>query len=116
VPPWVRVYRIQRDIPMPLVSSGVERGNLRELALVRMAALGLRCRDVRTREVGIQDIHRAVSGGGGGEGQEGREGKGAGGEGVRGRQGGRVKEGVCMQEGCDEAVDVACSRVERVAA
>jgi elongator complex protein 3 len=29
VPPWTRVYRIQRDIPMPLVSSGVEHGNLR---------------------------------------------------------------------------------------
>lgn len=31
VPPWVRVYRVQRDIPMPLVTSGVEKGNLREL-------------------------------------------------------------------------------------
>lgn len=60
VPPWVRVYRIQRDIPMPLVTSGVETGNLRELALARMAHLGLRCRDVRTREVGIQDIHHKV--------------------------------------------------------
>ena len=54
VPPWVRVYRIQRDIPMPLVTSGVEVGNLRELALARMGVLGLRCRDVRTREAGIQ--------------------------------------------------------------
>jgi elongator complex protein 3 len=54
VPPWVRIYRIQRDIPMPLVTSGVEVGNLRELALARMAQLGLRCRDVRTREAGIQ--------------------------------------------------------------
>lgn len=35
-------------------------GNLRELALARMARLGLRCRDVRTREVGIQDIHHRV--------------------------------------------------------
>ena len=26
VPPWTRVYRVQRDIPMPLVSSGVEHG------------------------------------------------------------------------------------------
>jgi elongator complex protein 3 len=42
---------------MPLVTSGVEHGNLRELALARMAELGLKCRDVRTREVGIQDIH-----------------------------------------------------------
>ena len=60
IPPWVRAYRIQRDIPMPLVSSGVEKGNLRELALARMGELGLQCRDVRTREVGIQDIHHAV--------------------------------------------------------
>lgn len=60
VPPWVRIYRIQRDIPMPLVSSGVEKGNLRELALNRCMHLGLRCRDVRTRECGIQDIHHKV--------------------------------------------------------
>eukprot|EP00960_Hanusia_phi_P055754 763054-Hanusia_phi.AAC.7 len=60
VPPWTRIYRIQRDIPMPLVSSGVEHGNLRELALDRMKELGLRCRDVRTREVGIQEIHKNV--------------------------------------------------------
>lgn len=29
-----------RDIPMPLVSSGVEHGNLRELALARMKDMG----------------------------------------------------------------------------
>jgi hypothetical protein len=33
VPPWTRIYRIQRDIPMPLVTSGVEHGNIRELVL-----------------------------------------------------------------------------------
>ncbi|XP_055917027.1 elongator complex protein 3 [Eupeodes corollae] len=60
VPPWTRVYRVQRDIPMPLVSSGVEHGNLRELALARMKDLGTDCRDVRTREVGIQEIHNKV--------------------------------------------------------
>ncbi|KAI8319455.1 elongator complex protein 3 [Martensiomyces pterosporus] len=60
VPPWTRVYRVQRDIPMPLVTSGVEHGNLRELALQRMKDLGTQCRDVRTREVGIVDIHTKV--------------------------------------------------------
>ncbi|KAF5297698.1 hypothetical protein FQA39_LY12029 [Lamprigera yunnana] len=60
IPPWVRVYRVQRDIPMPLVSSGVEHGNLRELALARMRDLELKCRDVRTREVGITEIHHKV--------------------------------------------------------
>eukprot|EP00029_Vermamoeba_vermiformis_P009278 TRINITY_DN4576_c0_g2_i1.p1 TRINITY_DN4576_c0_g2~~TRINITY_DN4576_c0_g2_i1.p1 ORF type:complete len:607 (-),score=222.43 TRINITY_DN4576_c0_g2_i1:36-1820(-) len=60
VPPWTRIYRIQRDIPMPLVTSGVEYGNLRELCLKRMHDLGYKCRDVRTREVGIKDIHHKV--------------------------------------------------------
>ncbi|KAE8211098.1 hypothetical protein CF319_g5599 [Tilletia indica] len=60
VPPWTRVYRVQRDIPMPLVSSGVENGNLRELALQRMRDFGTTCRDVRYREVGIHEIHTRV--------------------------------------------------------
>lgn len=45
---------------MPLVTSGVEYGNLRELALARMRDFGTVCRDVRTREVGIVDIHTKV--------------------------------------------------------
>lgn len=59
-PPWMRVYRIQRDIPMPLVTSGVETGSLRQLAMQRMSDLGLSCRDIRSREVGIHDIHKRV--------------------------------------------------------
>jgi len=61
VPPWTRIYRIQRDIPMPLVSSGVEHGNLRELALARMRDLNLPCKDVRSREVGMKQIHERVT-------------------------------------------------------
>ena len=60
VPPWTRVYRVQRDIPMPLVTAGVEHGNLRELCLARMADLGTTCRDVRTREVGITQVHHQI--------------------------------------------------------
>lgn len=48
------------SLSRPLVSSGVEHGNLRELALARMKDLGTTCRDVRTREVGIQEIHNKV--------------------------------------------------------
>ena len=33
---------------MPLVSSGVENGNVRELALAKMKEMNLVCRDVRT--------------------------------------------------------------------
>lgn len=60
VPPWTRIYRVQRDIPMPLVTAGVDNGNLRELALARMRDFGTKCRDVRTREVGIQEVHHKV--------------------------------------------------------
>lgn len=60
VPPWTRIYRVQRDIPMPLVSSGVENGNLRELALQRLKDFGAVCRDIRHREVGIHEIHHKV--------------------------------------------------------
>ena len=45
---------------MPLVSSGVEHGNLREKALWRMKEFGTECRDIRTREVGIQEIHKKI--------------------------------------------------------
>ncbi|MBW0499606.1 hypothetical protein O181_039321 [Austropuccinia psidii MF-1] len=60
IPPWTRVYRVQRDIPMPLVTSGVENGNLRELALQRLKDFGAVCRDIRHREVGIHEIHFKV--------------------------------------------------------
>lgn len=33
---------------------------MRELALERMKDMGTECRDVRTREVGIQEIHQKV--------------------------------------------------------
>ena len=45
---------------MPLVTSGVEYGNLRERALSRMKEFGTDCRDIRTREVGIQEIHKRI--------------------------------------------------------
>nr|CAG4649152.1 EOG090X02DF [Scapholeberis mucronata]SVE93493.1 EOG090X02DF [Scapholeberis mucronata] len=60
VPPWTRIYRVQRDIPMPLVRQ-VEPGLWKtEITLARMADYGMVCRDVRTREVGIQEVHNKV--------------------------------------------------------
>ncbi|KII60988.1 Elongator complex protein 3 [Thelohanellus kitauei] len=58
VPPWVRVYRIQRDMPLALVSScGAPFCHLRELVMERMKNLGLKTYDVRTREVGHRELH-----------------------------------------------------------
>jgi elongator complex protein 3 len=51
-PPWVRVQRIQRDIPVQLIGAGVLKSNLRQLVKRRMADRGLACRCIRCREVG----------------------------------------------------------------
>jgi len=52
---------MQRDIPMPLVSSGVEHGNLRQLALAQMQDLDLPCKYIRTRDVGMKQTHEQVN-------------------------------------------------------
>lgn len=52
IPPWVRIHRIQRDIPARLIAAGVRTGNLRQLAQRRLAERGERCRCLRCREPG----------------------------------------------------------------
>jgi len=52
VPPWVRIMRVQRDIPLPRIDAGVDKSNLRQLAENRLESHGGRCRCIRCREVG----------------------------------------------------------------
>lgn len=52
LPPWVRIQRIQRDIPARLIAAGVRASNLREKALDLVRAQGAHCRCLRCREVG----------------------------------------------------------------
>jgi elongator complex protein 3 len=52
VPKWVRIQRIQRDIPSNLIVDGVKRGNLRILVREKLAREGARCKCIRCREVG----------------------------------------------------------------
>jgi elongator complex protein 3 len=52
LPPWVRIQRIQRDIPARLIAAGVRTSNLRERALERLRAEGAHCRCLRCREAG----------------------------------------------------------------
>jgi elongator complex protein 3 len=51
-PPWVRIQRVQRDIPSPLVEEGVKKSNLRQLAQKELHRNGHECRCVRCREIG----------------------------------------------------------------
>ncbi len=50
-PEWVRIQRIQRDIPVNK-AIGLDKGNIRQLVHRRLEELGYRCRCIRCREVG----------------------------------------------------------------
>ncbi|MEM3712393.1 MAG: tRNA uridine(34) 5-carboxymethylaminomethyl modification radical SAM/GNAT enzyme Elp3 [Thermoproteota archaeon] len=52
-PPWVRVMRVQRDIPAHAIAAGVKKSNLRELAHNILESWGLKCKCVRCREAGF---------------------------------------------------------------
>jgi elongator complex protein 3 len=56
VPEYVRIQRIQRDIPVPQIAAGIMKSNLRELASHRLAEQGRECRCIRCREVGQNDV------------------------------------------------------------
>ena len=52
VPEYVRIQRIQRDIPVPEIAAGIMKSNLRQIVQKRMAEQGRKCRCLRCREVG----------------------------------------------------------------
>jgi len=52
IPSWIRIMRVQRDIPAPLIIAGVNRSNLRQLVQQKLREQGIRCRCIRCREVG----------------------------------------------------------------
>ncbi len=58
VPPWVRIMRVQRDIPLHQIEAGVDKSNLRQLAKKRMRERGSVCQCIRCREAG----HRSREG------------------------------------------------------
>jgi elongator complex protein 3 len=52
LPAWVRVMRVQRDIPARLIVAGVDKSNLRQRVQQKLAERGERCTCIRCREVG----------------------------------------------------------------
>jgi len=59
LPPWVRIHRIQRDIPSPLISGGIASSNLRQLVHDWMRENDKICRCIRCREVGLRTLKGA---------------------------------------------------------
>jgi elongator complex protein 3 len=52
LPSWVRVMRVQRDIPAKLIVAGVKKSNLRQLVHEKLVSQGDECQCIRCREVG----------------------------------------------------------------
>lgn len=55
VPPWVRIMRVQRDIPIHQISAGITKSHIRELAKKNLKEHGKHCNCIRCREVGHRD-------------------------------------------------------------
>jgi elongator complex protein 3 len=51
-PAWVRIMRVQRDIPAQLIVAGVKNSNLRQIVQSKLEIEGSVCRCIRCREVG----------------------------------------------------------------
>ncbi len=60
IPPWIRIMRVQRDIPAYLIEAGVKRSDLRQLVQEKLKKLGVRCRCIRCREVGHRWLKEGV--------------------------------------------------------
>ena len=58
LPTYMRVSRVERDIPSDLIAAGIGASNLRQLVAHQMAASGTRCRCIRCREVGRRGTDR----------------------------------------------------------
>ncbi len=56
VPRWVRIQRIQRDIPRDRIVAGVMHSNLRQLARTELAERGGMCRCIHCREVWRDEV------------------------------------------------------------
>ena len=56
IPPYVRIIRLGRDIPVPNIIAGIKFSNLRQLAQAELKKQGKKCRCIRCREVRDQQV------------------------------------------------------------
>ena len=60
IPKYVRVLRVQRDVPAPIIEAGPRKSNLRELVEAACLAKGVRIREIRWREAGRRAFKHGV--------------------------------------------------------
>lgn len=62
LPAYVRLQRVQRDIPAKLIVAGSRHSNFRQLAAARLRDGGKECRCIRCREIGRRPAGEPASG------------------------------------------------------
>jgi elongator complex protein 3 len=58
VPEYVRIMRVQRDIPTFVTEAGVDKTNLRQYISKVMEEKGIKCRCIRCREIGNRKVKK----------------------------------------------------------
>jgi elongator complex protein 3 len=61
IPEYVRVMRVQRDIPAGFIGTGVKKSNLRQLVDAELTKKGIVPKEIRSREIGLRGIEYSES-------------------------------------------------------
>jgi elongator complex protein 3 len=61
IPSWVRIMRIQREIPADGITDGVKNGNLRQMVQDELDHRGIECPCIRCREVGQRMMKSGIA-------------------------------------------------------
>ncbi len=60
IPEWIRIQRIQRDVPSNHIDAGVDKSNLRQYVADEMIKQNLECRCIRCREIGHKSLKENI--------------------------------------------------------
>ena len=63
IPYWIRIMRVQRDIPTYKTEAGVDRTNLRQYVDKKMLEKNIKSKDIRAREAGLMSRNKKVDAG-----------------------------------------------------
>ncbi len=60
IPEWIRIQRIQRDVPTQYIDAGVNKSNLRQYVDKEMINHNYKCRCIRCREIGHKSLKQKL--------------------------------------------------------
>ncbi len=61
IPYWIRIMRVQRDIPTHVTEAGVDKTNLRQYVDKMLTLKNIKCKCIRCREAGLMSLKQKIS-------------------------------------------------------